>query len=51
MKLSDAHDTQGRFGIPEQLIIDVIKAHADLIPDGCYVPTRHEVATWPADRL
>ena len=34
-----------RFGIPEQLIIDVLKAHRGLMRDDCYVPTRQEVAT------
>lgn len=43
--MSDSHDPQDRFGVPEQLIIDVIKAHRGLMQDGCYVPTRHEVAT------
>lgn len=43
-------DTNDRFGVPDQLIIDVIKAHRGIIRDGCYVPTRREVATlkpWP----
>ena len=40
-----------RFGIPDQRIIDVIRAHHGLIRDGCYVPTRREVAEAPAERL
>jgi hypothetical protein len=39
------HRQDDRFGVPEQLIIDVIKALRGLIRDGCYVPTRNEVAT------
>lgn len=45
------YDPDDRFGVSEQLIIDVMKAHYGLIRDGCYVPTRHEVMTWPASRL
>ena len=44
-------DPEDRFGVPVQRIIDVMKAHQGLIRDGCYVPTRREVATWPAERL
>jgi hypothetical protein len=40
-----------RFGIPDQLIIDVMRAHRGLIRDGCYVPTRQEVANWTTERL
>jgi hypothetical protein len=47
MKLSDKVESNDHFGVPEQLIIDLIKgnARAGLMQDGCYVPTRHEVAT------
>src|SRR5688500_846763 len=45
MKLSDKPDPYDRFGVPEQLIIDVVKGHRGLMRDGCYVPMRHEVAT------
>jgi hypothetical protein len=45
MKLPDKRDPNDRFGVPEQLIIDVIRAHRGLMRDGCYVPTRHEVTT------
>ena len=45
MKLPNNHDPNDRFGVPEQRIIEVIKAHRGLMRDGCYVPTRHEVAT------
>jgi hypothetical protein len=34
-----------RFGVSEELIRQVIRAHAGLIRAGCYVPTRAEVAT------
>ena len=44
-------DTNDRFGVPDQLIIDVIKAHRGIIRDGCYVPTRHEVSTLEPSRL
>jgi hypothetical protein len=40
-----------RFGIPDEHIIRVIRAHAGIWRDGCYVPTRSEVANAPADRL
>ena len=45
--MSHSPDPQDHFGVPEQLIIDLIKAksRAGLMQDGCYVPTRHEVAT------
>lgn len=41
---TDPHD---RFGVPDELIRRVIAKHAGLIRFGCYVPTRHEVATKP----
>jgi hypothetical protein len=44
-------DPEERFGVPVQRIIDVMKAHHGLIRDGCYVPTRAEVASWPPERL
>lgn len=47
----DENDPNDRFGFTEQQILDALNEHAGLIRDGCYVPTRHEVATWPADRL
>ena len=34
-----------RFGIDEALICQVIAEHHGLIRDGCYIPTRAEVAT------
>lgn len=46
--MTDMHD---RFGIPDQRIIDVIMAHKGVWRDGCYVPTRAEVASAPADLL
>lgn len=48
---SDSSDPNDRFGVSDQLIVDVMKAHRGLIRDGCYVPTRHEVTTWPPERL
>lgn len=48
---SDRSSPNDRFGVPAQLIIDVMKDHSGLIRDGCYVPTRREVATWPPERL
>ncbi len=47
----DHEDPDDRFGVPDQLIIDVMKEHSGLIRDGCYVPTRREVTTWPPERL
>lgn len=44
-------DPNERFGIPDERIIQVIRAHAGIWRDGCYVPTRSEVANAPADRL
>ena len=43
-------DPTDRFGIPDQRIIDVIRAHRGLIRDGCYVPTRREVTEAPAEK-
>jgi hypothetical protein len=53
MKMTDPTSSadEDRFGVPDQRIIDVIHAHRRLIRDGCYVPTRREVAEAPADRL
>jgi hypothetical protein len=48
MKKDDAND---RFGIPDERIIQVIRSHRGIWRDGCYVPTRSEVANAPADRL
>ena len=48
--MADNQDPDDRFGVPDQLIIDVMRAHRGIIRDGCYVPTRREVATlkpWP----
>lgn len=47
----DHSDPDDRFGVPDQLTIDVMKEHSGLIRDGCYVPTRREVATWAPERL
>lgn len=44
-------DKEYRFGFREEEIVAEIMAHKGLIRDGCYVPTKHEVATWSADRL
>ena len=42
-----------RFGVDPKLIGGVFKRHleAGVIRFGCYVPTRHEVATQPIDWL
>jgi hypothetical protein len=40
-----------RFGVPEALIIDVIRKHKGLIRSGCYVPTRDEVADASPERV
>ncbi len=45
------NDPSDRFGIPDQRIIEVIRSHSGIWRDGCYVPTRSEVSTAPADRL
>ena len=47
----DNDDPDDRFGVPAQLIIEVMKAHPGMIRDGCYVPTRRQVSSWPAERL
>jgi hypothetical protein len=49
--LTDPHNPEDRFGVHVQRKIDVMNAHRGLIRDGCYVPTRHEVATRSVDRL
>ncbi len=40
-----------RFGVSDQQIIDAMRAHDGVIRDGCYVPTRTEVAEAPAEKL
>lgn len=40
-----------RFGFTKEQIIAEMVDHRGLIRDGAYVPTRREVATWPAPRL
>lgn len=49
--MAEDHDPNDRFGVPDQLIKNIIKAHAGgILHAGCYVPTRHQVATlkpWP----
>ena len=45
------NEPEDRFGIPDERIIEVIRAHRGLIRDGCYVPTRREVAEVPAEKL
>lgn len=44
-------DPTDRFGIPDERIIEVIRTHHGIWRDGCYVPTRAEVAEGPAERL
>ncbi|HEX8402089.1 MAG TPA: hypothetical protein VF628_10335 [Allosphingosinicella sp.] len=44
-------DPNDRFGIPEQRIIAAVRAHPGVIRDGCYVPTRREVAEASAQQL
>ena len=44
-------DPDDRFGVPEALILEVIRTHRGVIRDGCYVPTRVEVAEAPPERL
>jgi hypothetical protein len=34
----------------EQILAE-LRAHEGLIRDGCYIPSKHEVATWSAVRL
>lgn len=48
--MPDDQNPHDRFGVPDQLISHIIRAHRGIIRDGCYVPTRQEVATlkpWP----
>jgi hypothetical protein len=52
MKMNeDQPASEDRFGFTEDQIVTEVMAHEGMIRDGCYVPTRHEVATWPAARL
>ncbi len=44
-------DPDDRFGIPDALIVEMIRAHRGVIRDGCYVPTRAEVAGASAEKL
>jgi hypothetical protein len=51
-EMSEYQPTQEyRFGFTKEQIVSEIMGHSGLLRDGCYVPTKHEVATWPADRL
>lgn len=47
----DQPDEEYRFGFTKEEIVAEIIVHKGMIRDGCYVPTKHEVATWPVDRL
>lgn len=49
--MSKSKDPKDRFGMPESAIHAAIEAHIGVLRAGMYVPTREEVATWPADRL
>lgn len=50
--MSEDHpDDEYRFGFTREQIVAAMVDHRGLIRDGGYVPTRHEVATWPAERL
>lgn len=49
--MKDPIDPNDRFGVAEELIIQVIRAHKGLIRDGCYIPTRAEVAELDPQRL
>lgn len=40
-----------RFGVSTERILEAIRAHRGLIRDGCYVPTRREVAEASAEKL
>ena len=40
-----------RFGFTKEQVTAEVLNHRGLIRDGCYVPTRHEVATWAPARL
>jgi len=44
-------DRDDRFGMPESAIQAALEAHEGILRVGMYVPTRGEVATWPANRL
>jgi hypothetical protein len=46
-----SNDPNDRFGVPDDLILQVIRAHAGIIRAGCYIPKRHEVATLDAELL
>jgi len=48
---SPVDNSEDRFGFTKDQIVQAVLDHHGLIRDGCYVPTRHEVATWPPERL
>ena len=50
-KIPKAEHSTDRFGVTDQLILEVLHAHKGLIRDGCYVPTRQEVAEAPPEKL
>ena len=47
----DQPDDEYRFGFTREQIIAEIMAHKGMYRDGCYIPTKAEVASWDADRL
>lgn len=48
---SPSDNSEDRFGFTKAQIVHAVLDHDGLIRDGCYVPTRREVATWPPERL
>lgn len=44
-------DDDGRFGVTEALIRQVLREHHGIIRAGCYVPTKAEVASASPERV
>jgi hypothetical protein len=49
--LNKGNDPEDRFGMPDSAIRAACEAHSGILRGGMYVPTREEVATWPAETL
>lgn len=44
-------DDDYRFGFTKEQIVAEIMAHTGMYRDGCYIPTKAGVTSWPEDRL
>ena len=49
--MNPIEDDTDRFGVPLTALQAALSAHEGILRAGLYVPTRQEVATWPAEKL